>query len=272
MPVYLATIIGIAAMAFTIGWRWGRRKGAGHNLTTIQGIILLGLGASWFTTANLARSCADTNSSMADLAGWFAHSGKWFSLLAAIFAGHGMICAQRQIPKPSAQRILYFVAVLGTTTIIVSRTVPVYFLLGDGRRDADGLLRQSNTIETTCGAVALLNYLELFRHHPPLTESEVTRACDTTMEGTTTFALVKGAHQFGLTNTTAQMLTLDELDHTRMPVIVSISTLPTVHQATLLIRLDAERADFIDPAYGKWSVSRGRFQEIWYGKTVLLAR
>jgi predicted double-glycine peptidase len=81
---------------------------------------------------------------------------------------------------------------------------------------------------------------------------------------------VKAAHQFGLTNATARMLTLAELQPAKLPAIVSVSTLPSVHHATLLVSLDAERANFIDPAYGKWSVSRARFQEIWYGRTVLL--
>ena len=66
------------------------------------------------------------------------------------------------------------------------------------------------------------------------------------------------------------MLTLAELGKSRLPAIVSISTLPTVHHATLLIKLYADRAYFIDPAYGWWDVPRSRFQEIWYGKTVLL--
>ena len=37
-----------------------------------------------------------------------------------------------------------------------------------------------------------------------------------------------------------------------------ISTLPSMHHATLLVRLDADRAEFVDPAYGKWfSLERG---------------
>jgi hypothetical protein len=83
-------------------------------------------------------------------------------------------------------------------------------------------------------------------------------------------ALVKAARYFGQTNATARVLTLTELEKSQLPAIVSISTLPTVHHATLLIKLDAEHAAFIDPAYGPWEVSRARFQEIWYGKTVLL--
>jgi ABC-type bacteriocin/lantibiotic exporter with double-glycine peptidase domain len=116
--------------------------------------------------------------------------------------------------------------------------------------------------------VALLNYLERYRQHSPLTEREVSRVCGVTAEGTTTSALVDAARQFGLTNATARVLTLAELDRTRLPVIVSISTLPTVHHATLLVSLDENEAGFIDPAYGTWKISRERFRQIWYGKTV----
>jgi len=81
---------------------------------------------------------------------------------------------------------------------------------------------------------------------------------------------VNAAHCYGLTNASARMLSLAELERASLPAIVSISTLPTVHHATLLIKLDAGRAYFIDPAYGFHDMSRQRFQEIWYGKTVLL--
>jgi len=157
---------------------------------------------------------------------------------------------------------------LGMLTLIVARTVPVYFLLDAGRRDENGCVRQSKQIEVTCGAVALLNYLERYRHHPPLSEREVSMVCGVTSEGTTTTALVKAARHFGLTNATARVLRPDELD--KLPAIVSISTLPTLHHATLLLKLDAERAYFLDPAYGFLDLPRQRFQEIWYGQTVLL--
>jgi hypothetical protein len=268
MTVYLATIFGIALAAFVFGRRlgWARQ----NNLPPAMAAISIGLGLVWFFGAWLARTHADTDGFGADAAGWFAHSGKWLVLLAGMMFGHGWICGGKQIPPGRTRRIFYFIAVLGIVALVVARTVPVYFLLGDGRRDVDGLVRQSEKIESTCGAVALLNYLEQFRHHAPLTEREVSRICGVTAEGTTTCALVNAAHQFGLTNAAARVLTLAELEKSRLPVIVSISTLPTVHHATLLVKLDTERADFIDPAYGKWSVSRGRFREVWYGKTVLL--
>jgi ABC-type bacteriocin/lantibiotic exporter with double-glycine peptidase domain len=122
----------------------------------------------------------------------------------------------------------------------------------------------------TCDAVALLNCLERFHQHPPLTEREVSRICGVTAEGSTTSDLVKAARYFGLTNATARVLTSGQLGQAKLPAIVSISALPTVHHATLLIKLDAERAYFLDPSCGFRDLPRGRFQEIWYGKPVLL--
>lgn len=39
--------------------------------------------------------------------------------------------------------------------------------------------------------------------------------------------------------------------------------------ATLLVRMDGEYIDFIDPAYGYQQVPVGRFEQIWYGKTTV---
>lgn len=233
-------------------------------------LLLIGAGSLWFVAGYFTRNYADTDGWGATVAEWFAHSGRWLLLLAAMFFGHGWIVGAGQTPSGSGRRILYYVAVFGMAALVMARTMPIYFLLDDGRRDAQGLLRQSERVEATCGAVALLNYLERSAHQAPLTEREVSRVCGVTAEGTTATALVKAARYFGQTNASARRLTLAELDQIKLPVIVAISTLPMVHHATLLIGLDAERAHFIDPAYGFWEVSRARFAEIWYGKTVLL--
>jgi hypothetical protein len=270
MTTYLATTAALIALAMFAGWRAGRRPKDRQKLSPLAVSALAGLGFLWFFAAQIARQLADADGFGSAFAEWFAHSGKWFVLLAAMMFGHGWICGAGQFPTERVRRILYGVAVLGMGLLIVSRTIPVYFLLEDGQRDENGCLRQSKKIEVTCGAVALLNYLERFRNHPPLTEREVSRVCGVTAEGTTASALVKAARHFGLTNAAARVLTLAELEQAKLPVIVSISTLPTVHHATLLIKLDGERAYFIDPAYGYWDLPRQRFREIWYGKTVLL--
>lgn len=270
MPAYLATII-IAAIAFVSGWWSGtRHRTANGKISPLVAGLLVAAGIFWLLTAWLARSYSDTDGFGTDAAAWFAQSGKWLVLLAAMFFGHGWICGSRQTPLGFTRRIFYYVAILGVAALVISRTVPVYIFLDAGRRDEAGCLRQSEKIETTCGAVALLNYLERYQHHAPLTEREVSRICGVTPEGTTPSHLVDAARYYGQTNATARVLTLAELERAKLPAIVSISTLPTVHHATLLIKLDAERAWFIDPAYGFRDMTLSRFQEVWYGRTVLL--
>jgi hypothetical protein len=271
VTTWLLIFLGLSLIATAAGWAMGsRRKEARGKMSQFAAAGFLAFGVGWFIVARLARDYADTDGYGADAAGWFGLSGKWMVLLSAMLAGHGWVMGARQLPARGVVRFAYFIAVFGIVALAADRTLPVYVLLGDGRRDSEGFLRQSETIEATCGAVALLNYLERYRHHPPLTEREVSRVCGVTFEGTTTAALVRAARTFGLTNAAACLLDLPKLERTRLPVIVSISTLPGVHHATLLVRLDADRAEFIDPAYGKWSVTRKRFQEIWYGRTVVM--
>lgn len=271
MTAYFAILTAIILAAILTGLRIGRRlQNRGGKLPPSFGITAVGLGLFWFLAGWMTRTYADTDRCGAGLAGWFAHSGKWLLLLTAASYGHGLTIGLKQIPQPGLRWILYFVAVTGIAVLVVCRTIPIYFLLDNGKRDAKGYLRQSDKYEFTCGAVALLNYLEQFRGATNLTEREVSRICHVTPEGSTTPAIVNAAHHFGLTNTTARVLTMGELEQQKLPAIVSISTLPGLRHATLLLRLDAQHAWFIDPAYGSWNVTRQRFKEIWYGKTVLL--
>ena len=269
---YLATLTAVVTPAFLTGWWLGRRRGSAQSvhLSRRAAGTVIGLGLAWFVAAWLARRYADTDDAGAPLAEWFAYSGQWLVLLAATGFGSGFILGAKQIPASPWSRILYFAAIIGIAGLVVGRTVPIYFLLGDGRRDADHFVRQSADYEYTCGAVALLNYLEQFCGSKNLTEREVSEICGVTTAGNTTTALVRAAHHFGLGNASARVLSWRELEAQKLPVIVSISTLPQVRHATLLIRLGEKSASFIDPAYGSWKISRERFQQIWYGKTVLL--
>ena len=271
MTAYLTTLTFVFATAGFAGWRLGKRcSGRSARLSPLAASLGIGLGQLWLVVSWWARFYADTDDVGATLAEWFAHFGRWLVLLAASVAGHGFICGAKQIPRTAMRRIFYCTAFMGLAGLVVWRTVPVYFLLGEGRRDADYFVRESEDYECTCGAVALLNALEQFYGAKNLTEREVSKVCGVTMEGSTTASLVLAAHHYGLTNTAARVLTWPELEQQKLPVIVAISTLPQVHHATLLIGLDGKFASFIDPAYGSWKVSCARFRQIWYGKTVLL--
>jgi Peptidase C39 family len=269
--VYLITFAVVILPVSLAGWWTGRRlPDCAEKLSFKSGACLIGLGIFWLAAAWLARPYADTDGFGSTVAEWFAFSGKWWVLLACAMFMHGLASGLKQIPRSWLRRVFYFAAMLLLAGLVVSRTLPVYFLLGSGTRDANGYLVQSKDYEYTCGAVALVNYLEQFRGVKGLTEREVSKICGVTVEGSTTTALVRAAHIYGLTNATALVINWPELEQLGHPVIVSISTLPQVHHATLLIRMDAQQVYFIDPAYGSWSASRERFREIWYGKTILL--
>ncbi|MDP6506627.1 MAG: hypothetical protein QF886_23580, partial [Planctomycetota bacterium] len=49
---------------------------------------------------------------------------------------------------------------------------------------------------------------------------------------------------------------------------VQISTLPSVRHAVLLAGIDGTHVPIVDPAYGLHEITRKRFAEIWYGKTI----
>jgi hypothetical protein len=264
---FVAVILSASAAGWWAACRFQIRS---DTLSFKSAGFLVGLAILWLLAARLARPYADTDHPGATLAEWFAFSGKWWVLLAGAMCGHGLACGLKHIPRSWSRRAPYFGALVILMGLVGLRTAPVYFLLDNGNRDANGYLRQSGNYEYTCAAVALLNYLEQYRGFKGLTEREVSKACGVTVEGTTTSALVRAARSYGLTNATAQRLNWPDLEREKWPVIVSISTLPQVHHATLLVGMDAQQVHFIDPAYGLWSTSPERFRQIWYGKTVRL--
>jgi uncharacterized membrane protein YhaH (DUF805 family) len=271
VTAYFIELALLVLSASATGWWIGRRLPVrDEKLSPKSAASVIGLCVLWFVAAWLARPYADTDRFGSAFAEWFSFSGKWWVLLVGVMFGHGLASGLKQIPRLWPRRALYFCAVSVLLGLVCVRTMPVYFLLGDGRRDANGYLRQSADYEYTCGAVALLNYLEQFGGVNGLTERDVSKVCGTTMSGSTTTALVRAAHAYGLTNATARVLDWQELEKYGRPAIVSISTLPQVHHATLLVRMDAQQVYFIDPAYGLWTTSRERFRQIWYGKTILL--
>ncbi len=271
MAIYFFKLAALILFALTTGWWIGSRRPArDEKLSPKSAVILSGLCIFWFAAAWLARPYSDTDRPGSTLAEWFAFSGRWWFLLAGAMVMHGVVSSRKQIPNSWLRRVFYFGSILVLAGLVVSRTIPIYFLLGDGARDSNGYLVESRDYEYTCGAVALLNYLEQFRGVKGLTEREVSKTCAVTVEGSTTTAVVEAAHAYGLTNATARVIGWQEIENLGHPAIVSISTIPEVHHATLFIKMDAQQVYFIDPAYGLWKTSRDRFRQIWYGKTILL--
>lgn len=130
----------------------------------------------------------------------WALTWKWYLLLGGtLFA---VRFASQLEPKKTWLLPVTYVLLVG---VAGWRTMPVYLLVGEDRRDAAGYLRQSQGLQSTCGGVALANYLEQFHKHR-VSEREISRAARTTSEGSTTANLLRAAREFGLTNATARAL------------------------------------------------------------------
>jgi hypothetical protein len=268
--IFVVQFSAIVTVALLAGILCGKRLKNRVRPNSRWAAIFLILLAVWFALTWWARAHAETDHIGWQLAETWAHTGKWYALLAgAIFAISFACSIERQTPS-RLRRLLHATACLLFIGVVAWRTAPVYFLMKEGQRDSNGYLRQSKEFECTCGAVALANYLQSFRGYSPVSEREITKICRTTVEGSTTANILRAAEYFGLKNATARTITWNELLELHRPVIVSISTLPGVLHATLLVGMDGRKASFIDPAYGQWSISEQRFREIWRDKTILL--
>ncbi len=269
---YFITFLLVMLVPIALGWWIGWQS---RPRTVSKSLLLgavMGVGALWFAATWWIRSYADTDKPGWPLAEWYAHAGKWWTLLAGVMLGYGIALGAKKIPPSRWRRFSYYLVLLCVVGLVGRRTMPVYlFLKPDaGRRDANGYMLQSLDHEYTCAGVALLNYLERHRDVTNLTERVVTEACGTTMEGSTTIMLLRAARSFGLTNATARVLDWNELAGLQRPAIVYISTLPGLRHATLLVKVGPEELHFIDPSYGPWKAKHDYFQRAWFGKTVLL--
>jgi predicted double-glycine peptidase len=249
------------------GWATAHRFSLDRNR---KGFLILGLVAFavWGSLSWGARYYGETDYPGWPWAEWWAHQGKWFMFLGLVLFGISLaLTAESQRIKTSHKILIPFIMV-SVILVVIERSCPVYLMLGEGQRDADDYLIQNIDHEYTCGAVALLNYLELYRNHGRLTEREVSRACNTTAEGTTMSDLLQAVHAYGLTNATCTVRTYTDILESDLPTIVSISTLPGLRHATLLVSLDRDTARFIDPSYGAWQCSLDRFKKILFGKSI----
>ncbi len=266
---YLATLVLVLGAGAALG-AWANRYARGPGALSSRrwgGLILLAF-AAWLAVSWAARAYSETARPGWAAAEWWAHAGKWHGFLVGYAAT--VLLAWRSVSPGQAvrSRFLLGLLALGLVGLAAYRTLPVFVLLGEGARDASGYLRQSTRHEYACAAVALANYVEQYRGHRPLTEREAARWCRTTVEGTTQSAVLQAARRCGLSKAACRKLSFPELKQRGHPMMVSISTLPAVRHASLLVRLDEEWAWFIDPAYGEWRTPLANFKRIWYGTTV----
>lgn len=229
-------------------------------------VLFIWLGLAW-----AARQHAETDAFGWQAAEWFAHRGKWiiFALAGLGFTASVVWRERTTLTKRLAIQVCLVCAfILGLT---LWRTVPIHFFLQEQCRwDEQGHLRQ--TAEYTCAPVSLGNLLLARGKQLGVTERELTLLAGTTIEGTALNNLIWAAECFGLRVVTCGVMSLSELERQGGPALVTVSTLPTVRHMTLLTGFSDKGVHFVDPAYGARTISRERFQKIWYGKTLVFAK
>jgi hypothetical protein len=249
---YLATLAVVLAAGAALGALAGCYARRQRMLASRRlGRLILLAFFTWLAISWAARAYSETGRLGWAAAEWWAHTGKWHVFLAAYVVTAMLALGSAPPGQAARSRFLLGLLALGVVGMVVYRTFPVFALLGDGTRDAKGFLRQSTRHEYACAAVALANYLEQYRGHRPLTEREAARWCRTTVEGTTQSAVLKAALRCGLFQANCRKLDFAGLKQRALPAMVSISTLPGLRHASLLVKLDEEWAWFIDPAYGE---------------------
>jgi predicted double-glycine peptidase len=196
----------------------------------------------------------------------FAHAGKWYAFAVVTMFGFGYAASASRLPRT------HVVALVGTAVcvfVVVWKTCPVYlFLDPTPTRDERGILRQST--QATCGPVALANALELRAGRSGVTERVAARWCGTTSEGTTRWGLLQAARAEGFTNAWCAPMTFEQLETCGSPAIVSISTMPGVRHATLIVELWGDLVLMVDPAYGRMGVTKAWLRQCWYGMPIVL--
>lgn len=269
--MYLLTVLCLAILPLLAGWRLAdqHRELAHPTRRTFFGATFLLL--CWWLVAIVARHYGEIDAPGWAQAEWFAQRGKWYVFATAGLWVTGVALRQQHALNERRQIVLALVLEVMFVTVMIWKTAPVHVAIEHrNRRDELGHIRQS--IEPTCGPVALANLLERYYGHTNVTERQMARLAHTTVEGSTVSDLRRAGQRRGLQVTHCRHLTLEELQQHGGPAIVSISTMPEVRHATLLCGFVSNRVAFIDPNYGYREISQDRFTRTWYGKALTFAR
>lgn len=230
---------------------------------------MLGGAVLWFLAGWFARQHADTDGWGWQVAEVFAHRGKWYAFALLGLFGWSMVVWGGSA-NPPVGRFVVSGLFLFIVVITVWRTIPVWLWIpGDLHRDDRGAIRQRSA--TTCGPVALANLYEMKTGRVAPSERALTRKAGTTVEGTTTMGMIRAARQLGIHFEEPRNLTREELDQLGGPAILSISTLPTVRHATLLLAIEGDRVLTLDPDYGHYPARREWLERVRYGKVLVPA-
>lgn len=265
----LCTLLTFALSALGGGWMgpWLSRNAARRKTAMAASFLLL--AGIWYVLVWFSRVRAETDQPLWEIADWFAHGGKWYAFLMLV----SVLCgaALRDGTTKGWRRPAAIFVGIACAVLTAWRTTPLYPWIPDAlARDVKGRIRQ--TTEHTCGPVSLGNLIERGYARTAPTERELARLTETTIEGTTTRGILAAVRKLGIKIDQCRVMTFAELRALDRPALVSISTLPTVHHATVLLRFDDTHAWFIDPDYGEWRTTIEHAQAILYGKTITLSR
>jgi uncharacterized protein len=265
LEMLLVTVMPIG-FGFALGGFWRKLFGRARWPALVCGILFIGV---WFWSSSLLRGYADTDGRGWQLAEYWTQTARWYIYAAALLCGLGIAAGTERQSHRAARRWVYAFAVLFVVLVTSWRTFPLYVVLppGESMRDERGFMRQ--TVEFTCGPVALANLLERYHGHPPFSERRIAKLAGTTYEGTTTAGLIRAAEQLGCRVESCGVLTLDDLLEHGEPAIVKIATCPGVRHATLMFGVNERMIYFADPAYGPRKMTHENFLKVWYGTTLI---
>lgn len=254
-------------LGFAAGARRRERGWGGRWPALLCGALFVG---AWFWVSSLLRRYADMDGPGWQAAEYWTQKARWYVYAVALLGGLGTAAGREWHGHRVSRQVVYASAVLFVVLVTAWRTFPLYVVLspGQSQRDERGFMRQS--VEFTCGPVALANLLERYHGHPPFSERRIAKLSGTTYEGTTTSGLIRAARGLGHRVESCGVLTLEELRAHGGPAIVKIATCPGVRHATLMFGINDTMVDFADPSYGPRKMTHSNFLRVWYGTTLIL--
>ena len=271
MLQWMTTILLVTLVAVAAGFSLGQRHpGAGHGTRMrVWCFGILALLLVWYLSAKLARTYGDRDIPLWPLVEWWAHTGMWYAFMGATVLGMGFAAGSQPVPRGLWRSLSIVVALLVAIAGTAALTMPIYLTMKPcTQRNKNGLIQQSS--RHTCAPTSLANYLERFAGRTNVSERDMARLSGTTIAGTTSSGLLRAARASGLRVVACRTMSMQEIEALNMPVIVSISTVPSVHHATLLWKFEGGNVHLFDPDYGYEVRSREWFQRVWYGKTIVL--
>jgi hypothetical protein len=137
-----------------------------------------------------------------------------------------------------------------------------------GTVNASGVCLQ--TASYSCGAAAAASFL--YYYGVPATEREMAELCCTRsgglgLAGTSDAGLLRGLRR-KLDGRLSVQIARQRYEELSTPSLVPIEVYPGLYHCILLWRVDPELVHIIDPRYGRATLSRSGFEEMWTGSAI----